>query len=137
MKNYLLLTLILIGITSCSKDSLTEELVSPDMPAKSEIMIRVSLLQWVEDCENGCGSNSGQEVIFISNAEIRLYEGRDISPDSPSAPVMISSTDRDGGYLLKDLEPSAYTVWVQTPYGSKTRSVTTQMNRRSYIDFSF
>lgn len=138
MKNILILVMVIFGITSCSKDSFDLSLSSDNFPVKSEIMVRVSYLEWTSDqCESGCGGTSSQEVSLLANAKIHLYEGSDIGSDDLIAPVMDTRTGNDGAVLLENLEPGIYTVWVETPLGEKSRTLTTQLNKRSFIDFSF
>lgn len=106
-------------------------------PEKSEIKVRVSTLEWKnESSELGCGATS-QYVTFISNAEVLLYAGNNHDADATQSPLQSFYTDTDGSTLLEDLEPGQYTVLVRTPLGDKYRLITTQLNRRTSIDFSF
>ena len=137
MKNLLLLILAILGLTSCSKDSLDLNLEQQG-PEKSEIMVRVSYLAWSDqECEPGCGPGSSQVVSFIANAEVDLYVGDDIHHDAVVSPILLIRTDGNGSALLEDLDPGTYTIRVETALGSKMRTLTTQLNRRSNIDFSF
>ncbi len=137
MKNILLISMGIFLLTSCSKDSFD---IGPDTinsPERSEIKVRVSTLEWKnESCELGCGATS-QYVTFISNAEILLYQGNIGTNDDTQTPLQSFYTDNDGGALIEDLEPGQYTVLVKTPIGNKHRLITTQLHRRSSIDFSF
>jgi len=136
MKNLLLLILAILGLTSCSKDSLDISFEQPG-PEKSEIMVRVSYLAWSDECDLGCGIGSTQVVQFIANAKVDLYSGPQTGNDSDDLPIIFTNTDSDGSALLENIEPSTYTIQVETLLGSKTRTVTTQLNKRSNIDFSF
>lgn len=137
MKNLAILILAILGMTSCSKDSLEPSFESLQGPEKSEIMVRVSYLTWSDDqCESSCGLGY-EEVAFVANAEVSLYEGANIQSDISVTPVMNLRTDKEGSALLEDIDPGTYTVIVESALGTKSRSLTTQLNKRSYIDFSF
>lgn len=137
MKNLLLLILAISGLTSCSKDSLDPIFVQQG-PEKSEIMVKVSYLAWSDkECEPGCATSNSQVVTFIENAKVDLYLGEDIGNDDALSPILFIRTDSDGSALLQDVDPGTYTVRVETILGSKSRTLTTQLNRRSNIDFSF
>jgi hypothetical protein len=136
MKNILLVSMVVLGLTSCSKDSLdqADQLV---LPGKSEIMVRVSYLNWSNQCGTGCGSNTSGDQAMIANAVVALYKGEQNNSDAPGTSIMDARTDADGSALLKDIDPAVYTVWVETSMGKKSRTITTQLHRRSSIDFSF
>ena len=130
--------MIVGGLTSCSKDSLDAYPKDPTEPEQSEIMVRVSYLSWSGDqCEPGCGGTAHEDVSMIANAEVYLFKGEVSSDDTGTDPLMTLRTDEDGAALLQDLEPDTYTVSVVTVLGTKTRKLNTQLNKRSYIDFSY
>lgn len=130
MKNILLITLAILGLTSCSKDSF-DLIVEPDMPEKAEIMVRVTYLKWQsETCPTGYNNASAG----ISNAQVSVFQKGALLETSP---IRISSTYEDGSVLLEDVEPGTYTILIETPFGTKSREVTTALHRRSSIDFSF
>ncbi len=136
MKNLLLLVLSILGLTSCSKDSLDLNFEQQG-PEKSEIMVRVSYLAWSEyECEPGCGTSS-QVVFGLANAKVELFQGQDIENDVEISPLLKTVTNREGYTLLVDINPDTYTLRVETTMGIKLRTVTTQYNKRSNIDFSF
>ena len=138
MKNILIFFMIVGGLTSCSKDSLDVYPKDPTGPEQSEIMVRVSYLSWSGDqCEPGCGGTAHEDVSMIANAEVYLFKGEITSGDAEANPLMTLRTDVDGAALLQDLEPDTYTVTVVTVLGTKTRKLNTQLNKRSYIDFSY
>ncbi len=138
MKKCFILLLVVLGLTSCSKDSLD---LTPDNeyhPDKSEIMVRVSYLTWADDqCEPGCGGNYAEGVDYFVEATISLYTGTTVQSDVPGTPVNTIECDQKGTALFKDLEPGSYTVFVTSPLGVKSRSLNTTLHKRSYIDFSF
>ncbi len=138
MKNLLILLMVIFGLTSCSKDSLDLHTEIENLPEKSEIMVRVNYLSWTNDqCGSGCGNFNSEEVSFIINAKVNLYLGEDGHSDESGTPFMDMRTDNEGSALLKDIDPGTYTVRVETELGTKSRTLNTQLNRRSYIDFSF
>lgn len=137
MKNLAILALILFGLTSCSKDSLEGSFESIQGPENSEIMVRVSYLNWSdEQCETSCGIGS-EEVVLMVNADVKLYSGESSQSDIPGSPILQMRTDKEGAALLQDIDPGRYTIIVETELGTKSRTLTTQLNKRSYIDFSF
>jgi len=137
MKNILILFLVVFGLTSCSKDSL-ELSIDPFLkPDKSEIFVNIAYIRWSDQIESSCGNTSGEFVSFIANAKVDLYLGDQNESDALGTPLMNVRTDDGGSALLQDIDPAIYTVWVNTPLGKKSRTVTTQLHRRSYIDFSF
>ena len=137
MKNLLFLALAIVGITSCSSDSfeLSDDFIQG--PEKSEINVVVSYLNWSDQCEGGCVGDPEQVVTFLSHVDVSLFLGNLTGTDNLSSPIQQLKTNKDGKALLKDLEPGEYTVVVETTLGTKSRTVTTQLKRRSYIDFSF
>jgi hypothetical protein len=137
MKNLLILCLVIFGVTSCSKDSLD---IQPDVqsgPELSEILVSVNYLEWTADqCAPGCVLPE-EAVAIIQGANILLYEGQSGTSGVVGSPMIIARTDDAGKVLLEDLSPGQYTITVDTPIGQKSRTVTTQLHRRSFIDFSF
>lgn len=138
MKNLIIMSFLAVGLTSCAKDSIdnsSDEFISIE---KSEIYVKVSYLSWEDsNCEPGCVLNVNQISTNISNAEVKLYAGEHLNNDQSSSPVQLAFTDQNGSVLFAGLEPSQYTLVVDTPYGIKSRTIYTQLHRRSSIDFSF
>jgi hypothetical protein len=137
MKNITILVLVIFGITSCSKDSLDQNMDLLVKPVKSEIFINIASIQWADSGESGCNHSSSDHSSFIENAVVELYSGELDASDISGDPLINTKTDNAGTAVLKDLEPAMYTIYVETPLGTKTRTVTTQLHKRSYIDFSF
>ncbi len=137
MKNILILFLVVFGLTSCSKDSLDQNIDQLLLPGKSEIMVKVTYLTFADQFENSCGNKSVEVVSFMANAKVELYQGEQNESDALGIPMMNVTTDVEGSALMQDIEPAVYTVWVDTPLGKKSRTLTTQLHKRSYIDFSF
>ena len=138
MKNLLILFLLVVGITSCSKDTFDQ---SPD-PAisirKSEIAVTVSHLSYDNtQCQTGCGGSSGQSVAYTPNAQVSVYAGQANETDQLPALVHQGNTDQMGRVVFEELEPGPYTLKVSTPLGEKFRSVYTQLHKRANIEFSF
>ena len=137
MKNLFILLLAIIGLTSCSKDSL-EPLVDNELaPRASEIMVRATYLTFTDQCITECGGQNKDVVSFIEDAAVNLYAGESEGTDASLVPIIKMRTNADGAALLKDVEPGTYTVVVESALGTKSRIVTTQLHRRSFIDFSF
>ncbi|MGB3078206.1 MAG: hypothetical protein WBB31_03940 [Saprospiraceae bacterium] len=137
MKNLLLFSLAVFGMTSCSKDSLDQTSDASIQPDKSEIMVSVTYLHWTDQCEFSCGNTGGETLTYIANAKVELYSGDHNETDASGTVIPAIKTNADGAALIENLEPAYYTVWVETPFGKKSRTVSTQLHRRSYIDFSF
>src|SRR5688500_12685617 len=137
MKNLLFLAFALVGITSCSSDSfeLTDDFLQ--VPEKSEINVVVTYLDWSEQCEGGCIGDPVQVVTFLTNANVKLFQGNLTGNDDSSSPFLQLKTNKNGRALLENVDPGDYTVIVETTMGTKSRALTTQLNKRSYIDFSF
>ena len=137
MKNLAVLALVIFGLTSCSKDSFDVSFENLQAPEKSEIMVRVSYIDWSdEQCESSCGIGS-EEVAFIPNADVSLFYADNNQSDTSNPPMFNLRTDQDGVAVLRDIDPGTYRVTVDTEFGKKSRTLTTQLNKRSYIDFSF
>jgi len=137
MKKALLFTLVVLGLTSCSKDSLDSGIDSFNKPVKSEIMVQVTYLSWSNHSGGTCGNSGNEEVAYMTNVKVALYHGQQSTSDNMGIPIMNSITDSKGSALLKDIEPDVYTVSVETPLGIKSRTITSQLHKRSYVDFSF
>jgi len=137
MKNLLIACLIVFGLTSCSKDSLDQGIDPLISINKSEIMVKVTYISFSDQCENTCGGSSHEVVVALAHAKVDLYQGEQMQFDAVSIPVISTESDKDGIVFLKDIDPAVYTIWVDTPLGTKSRLVTTQLHKRSYIDFSF
>ena len=138
MKNLLIATLLVLGMTSCSKDSLDDlssNLVSIE---KSEIIVTVSYLTWSDlECDLGCAGTGSESISFIANAKVDLYNGDLSVNDEGGQKRAFGLTDREGSLLFEDIDPGQYTLIVDTPFGQKSRTFYTQLNKRSSIEFSF
>lgn len=138
MKNILIFFMIAGGLTSCSKHSFDIYNDVPSGPEQSEIMVRVSYLSWSGDqCEPGCGGTSYEDASVVANASVYLFTGGNALNDVQTTLALTASTNEKGEVLLADLPPDTYTVTVTTAVGTKTRILTTQMHKRTYIDFSY
>lgn len=136
MQKLIVFTLAFISITSCSKDSFDQELLAVTGPEKSEIMVRVSYLEWNDDqCETGCFGPGNDVIVYIEGANVKVYEGS--GSDDINSSIIDVHTDRRGAALIENIEPSQYTIVVETAMGDRSRTITTQLKKRSYIDFSF
>ena len=138
MKNILVSTLLVLGISSCSKDSLDSVPSNLASIEKSEIIVTVSYLTWSDlDCDLGCSGAGTQFVSFIENAKVDLYSGDLSGNDFAGSLKGFGMTDKQGSVLFEDIDPGQYTLVVDTPFGQKTRTIYTQQNKRSSIEFSF
>jgi len=136
MKNLALLLFFVIGITSCSKDSVDPTSGEFYTITKSEILVTISRFVYDNDqCGNGCGGNDG--VDFVANAMVHVYPGDIKEGDESPTPIAQGRTGTNGKILVQDLEPGQYSVFVQSTYGNKSRVLFTQLNQRSSIEFSF
>ena len=136
MKNLILLLAIAV-LTSCSKDSLDINFEDISAPEKSEISVVVSYLSWEDNCGNVCNGEGGYTVIFIDNAMVNLYRGNSSGSDASASPIFDLPTNSKGQVIFHGIEPGTYTVAVETALGIKSRTITTALHKRSYIDFSF
>jgi len=138
MKNLVILAFLILGITSCSKDSLDPVQEQNYSIAKSEILITVTNIDYTNNgqCGNSCGSNE-QSIGYVSNATINVYVGDIQEGDQAVTPLAVGKTDGSGKWVVRELEPGQYTVTVQSAYGHKSRVLYTQLHRRSSIEFSF
>ena len=137
MKNLLILCLVVFGLTSCSKDSLDQDVDQLIQPSKSELFVNVSYISWENNGQNGCSSSGGEVVKLIRNATIELYLGDQSTSDTPGTPVVTARTGTSGYALIENIDPALYTVVVSTSLGQKSRTITTILHKRSHIDFSF
>ena len=137
MKNLAILILLIIGITSCSKDTVDPIQTELYTITKSEIKVTVTNIVYTS---NQCGSNCGvsdQTINYVSNANVNVYQGNIKEGDQTAVPISQGRTGTNGESLIKDLEPGLYTVIVQSTHGQKSRVLYTQLNQRSSIEFSF
>ena len=137
MKNLFILLLAILGLTSCSKDSLEPLTDNGIAPRQSEIMVRASYLTFTDECITECGGQNKDKVLFIEDATVNLYAGEGAGNDASLIPLQKMRTNGDGAALLEDVEPGTYTVVIETDLGTKSRSLTTQLHKRAFIDFSF
>lgn len=135
MKNLLILCLVVVGVTSCSKDSFDLDLSTDNNPSLSEIVVRVSYLEWASECAPGCVTPE-QVVTMMPNAGVSLFKA-EAGSDQWTVLEHTVFTNSDGKAVIGDLEAADYKVQVETPLGTKERVITTQINKRSFIDFSF
>ena len=139
MKNLVILALLILGITSCSKDSLDPGQEQNYSIAKSEILITVTKINYNNSngqCGNSCGSDE-QSINYVNNATVSVYVGDIAEGDQTVTPIAQGRTDGNGKWLVRELEPGQYTVTVQSSFGDKSRVLYTQLHRRSSIEFSF
>lgn len=137
MKNLFILALLVAAITSCSKDTIDPGQEDNYTITKSEILVTVTnIVYGTNQCGSGCGSND-QSITYVSNASINVYSGDVKDGDSSTMPLTQGRTDNTGTWLMRELEPGLYTVMVQSTYGHKSRVLYTQLNQRSFIEFSF
>jgi len=137
MKNLAILVFLVIGITSCSKDSLDPGQDQNYTIVKSEIMVTATYISYNQvQCGNGCG-NGDQTVSPVVNASLTVYPGEIKDIDEAPSPVIQGRTDNTGKLLIKDLDPGLYSVFIQSNSGNKSRVLYTQLSKRSYIEFSF
>ena len=138
MKNLLVTSLIILGLTSCAKDSLdpvTDNLVYVE---KSEVVVTVTYLTWSDlSCDLTCNGSGSQYINYMANAKVDLYSGTDGTNDQPGTGRKFGMTNESGSVLFEELEPGKYTIVVDTPLGQKTRTIYTQLHRRSSLEFSF
>ncbi len=132
-----MLVILLLGITSCSKDSLDPGQEQNYSVVKSEILITATYIVYNNgQCNNSCGSGD-QTIGYVPNANVSVYAGEIKDKDQAPTALITGRTDSTGKWLVKDLEPGLYTVFVQSNYGNKSRVLYTQLNKRSFIEFSF
>ena len=137
MKNLLSITLLVIGIMSCSTDAVEPNHNEFYTIKKSEILVTVTRLDYNSDqCGNGCGTGS-ETVAYVNDSKIKVYHGVVTDPDHAGSPVLEGNTDSNGRWVATELEPGQYTVIAQTLYGIKSRALYTQLRKRSSIEFSF
>ena len=139
MKNLLITSLIILGLTSCAKDSLdpvTDNLVYVE---KSEVAVTVTYLTWSDlSCDLTCDGSGSQYINYMANAKVDLYAGTtNTSNDVAGTGRRYGTTNESGSVLFEDLEPGQYTITVETPLGQKTRTIYTQLHRRTSMEFSF
>ena len=138
MKNLLIAFMLVSGLTSCTKDSLDTTSQEFSSITKSEILVTVTYLSWVDSqCEPGCGGSPSQVVNAMPNAKVEIFEGAATDTDQSAHPLLQARTDDKGKALIENLEPNQYTLVVTTSIGQKSRTIYTQLNKRSSIDFSF
>lgn len=138
MKNLLVLLLLVLGLTSCSKDTFDLSADAAISIRKTEIAVTVSHLSYNNNQnQTGCGSSASQSVSYIPNAQVSVYSGQPGDTDQLPALLHQGSTDQMGRVLFGELEPGQYTLIVTTPLGEKTRNILTQLHKRANIEFSF
>ena len=138
MKNLLIISMMVFGLTSCSKDSLdpdSDNLVSVE---KSEVSVTVTYLTWSDlACDLTCTGDGSQYINYMVNAKVDLSPDSEAFNDQPGTGRRYGMTNGSGSVLFEDLEPGKYTVIVDTPLGQKTRTIFTQLHRRTSLEFSF
>ncbi len=138
MKKALLFAILVIGFSSCSKDSLESETEQFFSIAKSEMAVMVTYLTWSDQaCDLGCTGSGTETVSAVANAKVDLYLGDITGTDQPGASLQVGVTDRNGSVLFEDLDPGQYTLIVDTPFGQKSKTIFTQLHRRASVEFSF
>jgi|GEM_PF-3563550 len=137
MKNLLIISLMIVGLTSCAKDSLdpvNDNLVTVE---NSEVVVTVTYLTWSDlACDLTCNGGGSQYINYMANAKVDLYP-TDGSNDQPGTGRKYGMTNESGSVRFEELEPGQYTIVVDTPLGQKTRTIYTQLHRRTSLEFSF
>jgi hypothetical protein len=138
MKNLLITSLIILGLTSCAKDSLdpvTDNLVYVE---KSEVVVTVTYLTFSDlSSDLTCNGEGSQYIHYMANAKVDLYSNTDTFTDQPGTGRKFGMTNESGSIRFEDLDPGQYTIVVDTPLGQKTRNIQTQLHRRTSLEFSF
>ncbi len=138
MKKLVIFSFLILSLTSCSKDSFdigTDNLV---LVEKSEILVTVTYLTWSDlEGDFNCSGAGAQLVTYIYNAKVDIVAIEVSGSDEQSQNRQYGTTGANGKVAFENLEPGKYTLTVDTPYGQKTRTIFTQLNRRSSVEFSF
>lgn len=138
MKKFLIFSLLALVLTSCSSDSLEinqDNLVSIE---QSELLITVTHLTWSDlQSDLNCTGGGTQSISYLPEVKVELYSGIVSDGDQAGTIKFIGLTDVNGAFLFRDLAPGQYTVIVDCPYGKKSRTLFTQLNKRAAIEFSF
>jgi hypothetical protein len=138
MKNLLITSLIILGLTSCAKDSLDPVPDNLVYVEKSDIVVTVTYLTWSDlACDLSCNGSGSQYINYLANAKVDLYAGTNDTNDQLGNGRKYGLTNESGSVLFEALEPGKYTIVVDTPLGQKTRTIYTQLHRRSSLEFSF
>jgi hypothetical protein len=138
MKNLLVISLMVLVTTSCTKDSLDPAADNFIFVDNSEVAVTVTYLTWSDlACDLTCTGNGSEYINYMPGAKVDLFAGKDIQTDDPEADRRFGMTNSSGAILFKDLDPGQYTIIVDTPLGQKTKTVYTQLNRRTSVEFSF
>src|SRR6187402_1866783 len=123
MKNLLIISLMIVGLTSCAKDSLdpvNDNLVTVE---NSEVVVTVTYLTWSDlACDLTCNGGGSQYINYMANAKVDLYP-KDGSNDQPGTGRKYGMTNESGSVRFEELEPGQYTIVVDTPLGQKTRTI--------------
>ena len=136
MKNPLILILLIGGLLSCSKDALDPASENFSVE-KSELFVTVTYMTWSDlACDLTCSGQGSQHINAMPNAKVEVYSGSGQGVDDVVSDIY-GLTGSDGTSLFRDLEPGQYTIIVDTPLGQKTRTVYTQLHRRTSVEFSF
>jgi hypothetical protein len=138
MKKLLIFALLVFALTSCSSDSLefnSDNLVTIE---KSELLVTVTHLTWSDlQSDLNCTGGGTKSISYLPDVRVDLYTGDRSLQDQGGVSAGIGLTDANGAFLFRDIEPGQYTVVVNTPYGQKSRTLYTQLNKRAAIEFSF
>lgn len=138
MKKLVIFSFLILALTSCSKDSIdpgTDNLVFVE---KSEIIVTVTYLTWSDlESDFNCAGAGAQIVTYIDNAKVDVVSVEISGTDEQGQGRQFGTTGADGKVAFENLEPGKYTLTVDTPYGQKTRTIFTHLNRRSSVEFSF
>ena len=87
-------------------------------------------------CDLTCSGGGSQYINAMPGAKVEVYSGSGEGVDDIISDIY-GLTGNDGSALFKDIEPGQYTITVNTPLGQKTRTVYTQLHRRTSVEFSF
>lgn len=139
MKNPIILyALLFFGFISCSKDTLDPIIANQNFIERSEIIITVTHSTWSDlQSDLNCSGTGTQIVSHVDHAKVDLYP-LDLSlNDNPSTKIKYGVTDQAGKYVFTDLDPGTYMIIVDTPYGQKTKTVQTQLHKRTTVDFLY
>jgi hypothetical protein len=141
MKNFsLFLSLLLVlGLTSCAKDSLETPSAFEPLVNRSSVTVNVTHQVWSDEAptQECLWSDGLTYIYFVEGAIVSISRVDQMGIDDSGFTSLTHATNRSGSITFSDLDAGAYTLIVKTDFAEQSRDIEVYENVRSLVNFRF